>query len=49
MTKKTNKDALIEVSNAGPLVRLAAFLYDSLLMLAMWMAVSGPFVADNGG
>ncbi len=47
--KKSNKDDLIQVSNAGPLVRLAAFLYDSLLMLAMWMAVSGLFVAANGG
>lgn len=49
MNKKSTNDTLIQVSNAGPLVRLAAFLYDSLLMLAMWMAVSGLFVAANGG
>lgn len=47
---KTNQDdARIQVINAGPLVRLAAFLYDSLLMLAMWFVIGGVFVAANGG
>ena len=42
-------DTRIQVINAGPAVRLAAFLYDSLLMLAMWFVIGGVFVAANGG
>lgn len=54
MTKKNKQankqtDELIAVTNAGPLVRLAAFLYDSLLMLALWFVVGGIMVAVNGG
>lgn len=47
--KKPNNDQIMQVSNAGPLVRLAAFAYDSLLMLALWFVVGGVFVAANGG
>ena len=54
MVKKSNdttahNESRIQVTNAGPLVRLAAFLYDSLLMLAMWFVIGGVFVAANGG
>jgi uncharacterized RDD family membrane protein YckC len=50
MTKKNSTDdTLIQVSHAGPLVRLAAFFYDALLMLAMWFVIAGVFVAANGG
>ncbi|MFT7110238.1 MAG: putative RDD family membrane protein YckC [Psychrobacter glaciei] len=48
--KKQNKtETAIQVSNAGPLVRLAAMLYDALLMLAMWLVAGGIAVAINGG
>jgi uncharacterized RDD family membrane protein YckC len=54
MTMKKNKkpkqtDTAIQISNAGPLVRLAAMLYDTLLMLAMWLVAAGIAVAINGG
>jgi uncharacterized RDD family membrane protein YckC len=47
--KENNNDPSIQVSIPGPLVRLAALFYDSLLMLAMWLVVAGLFVALNGG
>ena len=47
--KIKSEENLITVKNAGPLVRLAAFLYDSLLMLALWFVIGGILVALNGG
>lgn len=56
MKKNTNnksnaQDATqtMTVSNASALVRLAAFLYDALLMLAIWFVVGGVAVAINSG
>lgn len=34
---------------AGPLVRLAAFMYDGLLLMALWFILGVVFVAINGG
>jgi len=50
MTKNnlTNNNA-IQVKNAGPLVRLAAFIYDGLLVLGIWFVLGLIFVAANGG
>jgi uncharacterized RDD family membrane protein YckC len=47
--KQNAAESLVEVSNASPLVRLAAMLYDGLLMLAMWFVIAGIAVAINGG
>jgi uncharacterized RDD family membrane protein YckC len=47
--KPKQTDTAIQISNAGPLVRLAAMLYDTLLMLAMWLVAAGIAVAINGG
>lgn len=44
-----NATDTMTVSNASALVRLAAFLYDALLMLAIWFVVGGVAVALNGG
>ena len=58
MKKKTNKKRApqdnqttdtMTVSNASALVRLAAFFYDALLMLAIWFVVGGIAVSINGG
>lgn len=48
-TKSTNSDETMTITNASALVRLAAFLYDALLMLAIWFVVGGVAVALNGG
>lgn len=37
------------VTSAGPIVRLAAFLYDALLLIALWFVVGGIAVIINGG
>ena len=37
------------VTPASPLVRLAAFLYDALLLIALWFVLGGIAVAVNGG
>jgi len=49
--KSNSQDATqtMTVSNASALVRLAAFLYDALLMLAIWFVVGGVAVAINSG
>ena len=39
----------LTVKNAGVIVRLAALLYDSLLVLGIWFFISVIFVAINGG
>ena len=39
----------ITVSNAGLFVRLAAFLYDALLVLGLWFLIAVIFVVANGG
>ncbi len=47
-TNKQN-DKPIQVAIAGPFVRLAAFLYDGLLVLGLWFVLGLIFVAANGG
>ena len=37
------------MQNAGLLRRLAAILYDSLLLLALWFLATVPFIAIEGG
>ena len=37
------------VSNSGLLRRLAAILYDALLLLALWFLATLPFIAIEGG
>ena len=37
------------MENAGLLRRLAAILYDSLLLLALWFLATVPFIAIEGG
>lgn len=52
MSKKnqnSKQEQTLQVSPASPLVRLAAFAYDGLLMLAMWFVLGGIAVAVNGG
>ena len=49
MKKTPKSEPSITVSNAGPLVRLMAILYDSLLVLGLWFVVGVVFVAVNGG
>ncbi len=39
----------IQVTNAGPLVRLAALTYDALLVLGIWFVIGIIFVAANDG
>ena len=39
----------LQVTAAGPFVRLAAFLYDSLLLVALWFVIGIVAVAINGG
>jgi len=39
----------MQVSNAGVLVRLAALLYDGLLVLGIWFVLGGIAVIFNGG
>ena len=46
MTTDTNS---IQVTPAGPIVRLAAFLYDALLLIALWFVIGGLAVIINGG
>lgn len=43
------EDSQITVTNAGVLVRLAALLYDGLLVLGLWFLIGILFVALNGG
>lgn len=45
----SSADEAIQVTNAGVLVRLAALLYDSLLVLGIWFVIGGISVAINGG
>jgi uncharacterized RDD family membrane protein YckC len=45
--KKTEES--IQVTNAGPLVRLAALTYDALLVLGIWFVLGIIFVAINDG
>ena len=49
MKNTTESDDSIQVINAGPLVRLAAFSYDALLVLALWLVVTALFNAANNG
>ena len=37
------------MNNAGLLRRIAAILYDSLLLLALWFLATVPFIAIEGG
>ena len=37
------------LANTGLLRRLAAILYDSLLLLALWFLATVPFIAIEGG
>ncbi len=39
----------IQVTNAGPLVRLAALTYDALLVIGLWFVIGIIFVAANDG
>ncbi|MFT5593142.1 MAG: putative RDD family membrane protein YckC [Oceanicoccus sp.] len=39
----------LTVTNAGLFVRLAALLYDALLVLGLWFAIGVVFVIANGG
>ncbi|MGR6871266.1 RDD family protein [Pseudomonas sp. HK3] len=39
----------LTVTNAGLFVRLAALLYDALLVLALWFVIGVIFVMINGG
>ena len=39
----------IQVTNAGPLVRLAALSYDALLVIGLWFVIGIIFVAANDG
>lgn len=48
-SSKSDSDQSIQVSNAGVLVRLAALLYDGLLVLGIWFVIGGIAVAINGG
>ena len=49
MKNPTEVDNSIQVKNAGPLVRLAAFAYDGLLVLGIWFVLGIIFVAINDG
>lgn len=44
-----SEDQTIQVKNAGVLVRLAALLYDTLLVLGIWFVIGGVAVVLNGG
>lgn len=44
-----SKQAQNIVTPASPFVRLAALLYDALLLTALWFVVGGIAVAVNGG
>lgn len=48
-TSSTQNDSSIQVENAGVAVRLAALLYDGLLVLGIWFVIGGIAVAINGG
>ena len=49
MTQTSKQDDSIQVTNPGPFIRLAAFLYDGLLVLGIWFVLGIIFVAVNGG
>ncbi len=49
MTKNTQQDDRIEVSKAGPFVRLMALLYDGILVLGLWFVIAALFNATNNG
>jgi len=49
MKNSTEADTSIQVTNAGPLVRLAAMTYDALLVLGIWFVLGIIFVAINDG
>ena len=49
MTKTSKQDDSIQVTNPGPFIRLAAFIYDGLLVLGIWFVLGIIFVAVNGG
>jgi uncharacterized RDD family membrane protein YckC len=43
------QDDALQVTNPGPFIRLAAFIYDGLLVLGLWFVMGIIFVAANGG
>ena len=49
MTQTSKQDDSIQVTNPGPFIRLAAFIYDGLLVLGIWFVLGIIFVAANGG
>ena len=49
MTQTSKQDDSIQVTNPGPFIRLAAFIYDGLLVLGIWFVLGIIFVAVNGG
>ena len=44
-----SSDQTIQVTNAGVVVRLAALLYDTLLVVGIWFVIGGVGVIFNGG
>jgi len=49
MKNTSQSDSSGPLQNAGVLVRLAALVYDALLVVAMWFVIAGIGVALNGG
>ncbi|WP_396588541.1 RDD family protein [Bermanella sp. R86510] len=45
----TDTSNTLTVTPASPQVRLAAFLYDTLLIVALWFVIGGIAVVINGG
>ncbi len=48
-TDSKNTDHATDVTNAGPIVRLAALMYDALLVIGLWFVLGIIFVAINDG
>ena len=49
MKNSPKQDDVLQVTNPGPFIRLAAFIYDGLLVLGLWFVMGIIFVAANGG